>query len=77
MEDKPGEKEFRSPDNRMEEAVHLYATISRHKLEYQEAVLKKKSDREGGTNTATADSSRGGKLQAEERPVTIPLRSPR
>ncbi len=60
MEGKPGEKEFRSPDNRMEEAVHLYATISRHKLEYQEAVLKKKSDREGGTNTATADSSRGG-----------------
>ena len=45
MEAKPGEKEFRSPDARMEEAVRLYATISRHKAEYEEAVLKKKNEK--------------------------------
>jgi len=57
MEAKPGEKEFRSPDARMEEAVRLYATISRHKTEYEEAVQKKKNERAGG-NLVT-DNSRG------------------
>jgi hypothetical protein len=52
MEAKPGEKEFRSPDGRMEEAVRLYATISRHKAEYEEAVLKKKSERAASTTVA-------------------------
>jgi hypothetical protein len=52
MEGKPGEKEFRSPDARMEEAVRLYATITRHKAEYEEAVLKKKSEKGGGTLVA-------------------------
>jgi hypothetical protein len=56
MQAKPGEKEFRSPDARMEEAVRLYATISRHKAEYQEAVLKKKNERA----VAERGSSRGG-----------------
>lgn len=42
IQNKPGEKEFRPPDGRMEEAVKLYATISRHKAEYQEAVAKRK-----------------------------------
>ena len=41
MQLKVGEKEFREPDARMEEAVGLYATIARHKLEYQQALLKK------------------------------------
>jgi hypothetical protein len=45
LQGKAGEKEFRSPDARMEEAVRLYATINRHKAEYQEAVLKKKQQR--------------------------------
>jgi len=45
MQAKPAEKEFRSPDARMEQAVLLYATISRHKAEYQEAVDKRNSER--------------------------------
>jgi len=56
MEAKPGEKEFRSPDGRMEEAVRLYATISRHKAEYEEAVLRKKNERATPTTVAV----RGG-----------------
>jgi hypothetical protein len=32
---KPGEKGFREPDDRMEKAIMVYATISRHKEEYQ------------------------------------------
>jgi hypothetical protein len=56
LQAKPGEKEFRSPDARMEQAVRLYATINRHKTEYQEAVLKKKNERAaldaGGTRNA-------------------------
>lgn len=45
MQARPSEKEFRSPDARMEQAVRLYATISRHKTEYQDAVNKKKTER--------------------------------
>ncbi len=68
MEARPGEKEFRSPDGRMEEAVRLYATISRHKMEYEEAVLKKQSEKEhpvvAGTRSAavgaTADPAASG-----------------
>lgn len=51
MEAKPTEKEFRSPDARMEQAVRLYATINRHKAEYEEAVLKKKEERNGTSST--------------------------
>jgi hypothetical protein len=54
---KSGEKEFRVPDARMEEAVKLYATIARHKVEYQEAVLKKQQERASGT--ATVSDTRG------------------
>ena len=54
LQAKAGEKEFREPDARMEEAVKLYATIDRHKQEYQEAVLKKR----GGSATATTVATR-------------------
>jgi hypothetical protein len=55
---KSGEKEFRTPDGRMEEAVKLYATIARHKVEYQEAVAK----RQHGAVTTVA--SRGAEAPA-------------
>ncbi len=58
MEAKPGEKEFRAPDGRMENAVRLYATISRHKAEYAAAVEKKKSEHAGGASPAGASGSR-------------------
>ncbi|MBZ5668009.1 MAG: hypothetical protein LAO30_25920 [Acidobacteriia bacterium] len=45
MQAKTSEREFRSPDGRMEQAVRLYATINRHKAEYQDAVSKKKTER--------------------------------
>jgi hypothetical protein len=51
---KSSEKEFRVPDGRMEEAVRLYATIARHKAEYQEAVLKKQQGRNGVPTTSDA-----------------------
>jgi len=62
LQGKPGEKEFRAPDARMEEAVRLYATINRHKAEYQEAVLRKKQQHVAATTVA--DSARGVGLGA-------------
>jgi tetratricopeptide (TPR) repeat protein len=62
MQAKPNEKEFRSPDARMEEAVRLYATINRHKEEYEQAVLKKRKEREVAQRStgASVDGSGGG-----------------
>jgi hypothetical protein len=77
MEAKPGEKEFRSPDARMEEAVRLYATISRHKLEYQEAVLKKKMDREnGGVDSVGSSRGSGGGSGASPGTPGLPPSKP-
>ncbi len=53
LQAKPGEKEFREPDARMEEAVKLYGTINRHKEEYRDAVLKKQQEH-GQLGTAVA-----------------------
>jgi hypothetical protein len=38
---KPSEKEFREPDGRLERAVTVYATIARHKEEYQNYLAQK------------------------------------
>ena len=54
---KVGEKEFREPDARMEEAVGLYATIARHKQEYREALLRK-TGKTGGSVAISASASR-------------------
>lgn len=54
MQAKPGEKEFRYPDARMEQAVRLYSTINRHKTEYEEAVAKKKNEHVGAATTQAA-----------------------
>ncbi len=59
---KSSEKEFRSPDARMEEAVKLYETINRHKLEYQEAVAKR-------THTQVASASAAGSRSAGSEPA--------
>jgi hypothetical protein len=65
LQGKPGEKEFRDPDDRMEGAVKLYATISRHKQEYIKAVADKAQEHkatETGTRSsgATADPAPAG-----------------
>jgi hypothetical protein len=39
---KPGEKEFQEPDARMERAISVYATIARHKDEYQKFLAEQK-----------------------------------
>jgi hypothetical protein len=39
---KPGEKEFQEPDARMERAIAVYATIARHKEEYQRFLAEQK-----------------------------------
>lgn len=39
---KPGEKEFQEPDTRMERAIGVYATIARHKAEYQRFLAEQK-----------------------------------
>lgn len=41
IEAKPSEKEFREPDARMEQAIAVYATISRHKEEYENYLAEK------------------------------------
>jgi hypothetical protein len=38
---KPNEKEFREPDARLEQAVTVYATIARHKEEYEKYLAEK------------------------------------
>jgi hypothetical protein len=43
IEAKPGEKEFREPDARMEQAVTVYGTIARHKEEYEKYLAEKSS----------------------------------
>jgi hypothetical protein len=40
---KPGEKEFQEPDTRMERAIAVYATIARHKAEYQKFLAQQKT----------------------------------
>jgi hypothetical protein len=57
---KPGEKEFREPDARMENAVRLYQTIARHKEEYQEAVKQKDSDKRKLISNAGSSSAGSG-----------------
>ena len=52
---KSGEKEFREPDGRMEEAVHVYATIARHKREYADAIAKLQA----GGGPGGGDNARG------------------
>jgi hypothetical protein len=42
IQGKPGEKEFQEPDARMERAIAVYATISRHKKEYQRFLAEQK-----------------------------------
>ena len=39
---KPGEKEFQEPDARMERAIAVYATIARHKQEYERFIAEQK-----------------------------------
>jgi hypothetical protein len=49
---KPNEKEFQEPDNRMEQAISVYAKIARHKEEYQKFLAAQPSNapaRPGGT----------------------------
>jgi hypothetical protein len=41
IEAKPSEKEFREPDARMEQAIAVYATIGRHKEEYEKFLAEK------------------------------------
>jgi hypothetical protein len=62
LQAKPGEKEFREPDARMEEAVKLYSTINRHKEEYRQAVLKKQQER--GQVSSNAAKGAGGASDA-------------
>ena len=54
MQLKISEKEFREHDARMEEAVGLYATIARHKQEYQQAMMKKTGRPQPTAVTASA-----------------------
>jgi hypothetical protein len=54
----------------MEEAVRLYATISRHKTEYQEAVIKKQQERTSGT---TANAGTRGVAPVTETPTATPF----
>jgi hypothetical protein len=54
---KTAEKEFREPDARMEEAVTLYATIARHKQEYQQALLKRGGGKQASPGAATANNA--------------------
>ncbi len=54
---KSGEKEFREPDGRMEQAVTVYATIAHHKAEYAEAVAKLQA---GGGASGSAVASNNG-----------------
>jgi hypothetical protein len=44
LQAKPSEKVFSASDGRMEQAVRLYATIARHKSEYEAAIQKKKNE---------------------------------
>lgn len=41
IEAKPAEKEFREPDGRLERAVTVYATIARHKEEYEKYLAER------------------------------------
>ena len=53
---KSGEKEFREPDGRMEQAVTVYGTIAHHKAEYAEAVAKLQAGG-GASGTAVAGNN--------------------
>ncbi len=69
---KSGEKEFREPDGRMEEAVTVYSTIAHHKAEYAEAVAKLQAG--GGASGAAAAnnstrSTGGGPAAAASTPI--------
>jgi hypothetical protein len=59
---KPNEKEFQEPDNRMEKAVAIYATIERDKEEYQKFVASSaaaKTVNKGGTGTNSGGGTPG------------------
>ncbi|HUI80701.1 MAG TPA: hypothetical protein VLY24_22405 [Bryobacteraceae bacterium] len=62
MQAKPSEKDYRAPDARIEQAVRLYATISRHKQEYAEAVERKKAEHVAtvGDSARSASVAGGG-----------------
>lgn len=66
LQAKPGEKEFRTPDARLEQAVKLYETINRHKLEYQEAVAKKRQLHAGTTAAASTTTRAVGPAPAPD-----------
>jgi hypothetical protein len=53
---KPGEKVFQEPDNRMEKAVAVYATINRHKDEYKKAVLASQQQPKTPPRSSTVSS---------------------
>jgi len=58
---KPGEKEFQEPDARMERAIAVYATIARHKEEYQRFLAEQKKATPSGhaTNVASGGGTPG------------------
>lgn len=74
---KPGEKEFQEPDARMERAVAVYATIARHKEEYQKFLAEQKkaapvsmASTSGSIAPSDADARKSFKAPG---PVTSPL----
>ena len=59
LQAKPGEKEFQEPDNRMEKAVNIYATITRHKDEYKKAV-ELQAEQQAKLKKSSASQERAG-----------------
>lgn len=55
LQAKPNEKEFQEPDNRMEKAVEVYATIARHKQEYQKYVVTAQASKSTPTSGSRGD----------------------
>jgi hypothetical protein len=75
---KPGEKEFQEPDTRMERAIGVYATIARHKAEYQRflAEQKKAAPTPPDTTKVSASLTPGSKADNPSEPLKTIQSSP-
>jgi hypothetical protein len=72
---KPGEKEFREPDDRMEKAITVYATIARHKEEYQKFLAQsgaKQPPKAPAVENRSIDAARATNPAPEKNPLPAP-----
>ena len=60
---KPGEKVFQEPDDRMEKAVAVYATIARHKEEYKKALVASQQQPKPPVRAASVSSTQADASQ--------------